>query len=138
MLLCVEHAGKQIRVVLVSDDAVVADFERQARDDEDTFVIGCEPHSISVLLAVREAEADAVVLPASDAKQPGLVSHLLGEFPDLTVITMFPNGEAAVAQRCPVTRIVSSSTRESLLEQIRTHVLSPCSQSARDDFLSTH
>jgi hypothetical protein len=58
---------------------------------------------VDVLLAVKETGADVVLVtvPISDATPP-LCTHLLTEFPDLVVIGLWPEAQAAVAYRSAI------------------------------------
>ena len=90
-------------------------------------IVARSSQAFDVLLAVRDARADVAVLVADDDEEPGLVSHLLGEYPDLTVLTFFPEGRAVIAQRCPTRLCVDHPSPRELLRQMRDAVFNPCS-----------
>ena len=63
-----------------------------ARPDID--LVGPIADAVELLMAVREINADAVILPLSkDGGEPGLCSHLLAEFPGLLVLAISANAQ---------------------------------------------
>ena len=60
----------------------------------DINVIGPISDAVELLMAVREMQAEAVILPLSkNESEPGLCSHLLAEFPGLVVLAISASGE---------------------------------------------
>lgn len=78
-------------------------------------------HPIDLLLAVGESGADVVVLtvPASGGTPP-ICTHLLSEFPELTVIAICPEAGTAVTYRSPIEGEPIGLTCSDVIAAIRT------------------
>ena len=76
---------------------------------------------LELLLVVRETCADVVILPVQeDGKEPGVCSHLLAEYPRLTIFGVSPGGERMfelVPTISPIERMTNEV--EVILEAIR-------------------
>src|SRR5438128_41022 len=71
--------------------------KRLLESQPDIDVIGPIADAIELLLAVREIDADAVILPLQDdGEEPGLCSHLLAEYPGLLVLAVSAGGRHLV------------------------------------------
>ena len=139
MLRVVEKNAKPIRLLLprhASSDIFGLD-ELQMKE-MGLEIVGHTAESFHVLLAVRDTQAQAVVLLATDATEPGLVSHLLGEFPDLTVLTVCPGGRVTVAQQCSVRLQVYDPSPHALIELLRTVIENPCSSTDAAPIMTPH
>lgn len=62
--------------------------ERSISNQPDMLVVGVVDNGLELLLAVREARADAVVLGQDDSETPGFCDHLLSEYPHLKILTI--------------------------------------------------
>lgn len=104
---------------------VVRDMiERQ----EDMEVVGEVSDPLDLLMAVRETEADAVIVALMHSEGPGLCSHLLAEYPNLTILALVSTGEAAfVEQLCPRRREIVEPSELNVLSALRYAVRAPCS-----------
>src|SRR5579872_1486735 len=68
-------------------------------------VVGHAHDTVQVLLKVRETGADVVVaMLKNGGEEPGLVSHLLGEYPSVVVLAMAPELKCASIFRLATTR----------------------------------
>lgn len=79
----------------ISDGLYRALLETAARQG-DLNVVGRASHPLDTLLAAAAA-VDIVVLEAQS--QPGIVGHLLGEYPELKLVVFHPPGRATVYWR---------------------------------------
>jgi DNA-binding transcriptional LysR family regulator len=81
------------------------------------------PEPVDLLLAVREYEADVVIMAlANPAEPPGISSHLLAEYPDLLVLALSINTESGSVYYRPAisNRPVTVLTGDSIVKAIRT------------------
>jgi hypothetical protein len=93
----------------------------------DMEIVGEARGRFDLLLAVRDAHADAVILSAEDSDVPGLCSHLLGEYPGLTILTLgVKGGHAVVEQLCPSRREIVNPSREKVVTALRDAMAEPC------------
>lgn len=75
-----------IRILLAQlPNALQTTLERVLSDQPDMVASLAENH-VEVLLAVGETQADVVVIGMENAQPPGIVSHLLDEYPSLRII----------------------------------------------------
>ena len=85
-----------MRAVLRVDPPLVRDVLEHALRDVGIDVVGSAPDSIALLLAIKEKRAEVVFLMGSDpehpAKEPGICSHLLNEFPQLKIVMVLTDG----------------------------------------------
>jgi len=91
-------------------------------------IVGETNDAMTLLANVREERVDAVVVLTDepDRQQPGVVSHLLAEYPDLTVLAVLPSGAANIAQRCTLLRTVTAKAPTALASALRDAVKNPC------------
>ncbi len=61
--------------------------------EEDMEVLREVSGQFDVLIAMDETKADAVILGMADSKVPGLSSHLLARYPNLTILCLTSKGE---------------------------------------------
>jgi len=98
-------------------------IEREA----DMEVVREAEQRFELLLAVKETHADAVILSASDSETLGLCSHLLSEYPNLTILALSVEGRSAfVEQLCPSRREIANPSNESVLAALRQAIREPC------------
>ena len=71
---------------------------------------------MELMMAVQELEPDVVVLPLlENDREPGICSHLLGEFADLVIVAVSPSRIHRLSKYCFL-----SLSGSALLETIRT------------------
>ena len=81
---------------------------------------------MDLLEAVKEMEADAVILALNDPRFVGLGSYLLIEYPNLTLVGLPSEGEnAVVAQLCPRRTEIADPSESSILDALRQAVREP-------------
>jgi len=97
-------------------DLLADEIERQ----EGLEVVGRVLDPVDLLVAVAECEADVVVATWPDSNTPGIVTHLLIEFPDLCVLGLPRNADHAVAARRTITQTtIERAGLEELLSAVR-------------------
>lgn len=123
-----EGAAKQIRIVLAHLPLKAHMFIREmVRRQEDMEIVGETLHPFDLLVAVKEQTADAVILSTRDSEVPGLCSHLLAEYPRLTVLALnLEAGRAFLKQLCPVGREITNPSGERVLAALRDAIREPC------------
>jgi hypothetical protein len=87
-----------MRAVLRVDSPLLRDVFEHALREAGIDVVGCPVDFLALLLAIRERRADVLFLIAGDsdnpAKEPGICSHLLSEFPQLKIVMVSTDGYA--------------------------------------------
>jgi two-component system, NarL family, nitrate/nitrite response regulator NarL len=82
-----------IRVVLAGlPPPLRGELERDLARDPDLTVTSVGDH-LEVLLAVGEAQADVVILQTPEDDLPGIVTHLVEEYPRLRILTISPGAQ---------------------------------------------
>ncbi len=115
-------AGETVRVLLANRPRMLRELLRKLIDRQgDMQVVGEELDPLALLLAVGERHADVVVLSLSESEEdPGLLSHLLSEYPKLVVLALSPVRERACLYWLVVARRTLDSTGdEPLLAALR-------------------
>ena len=95
-----------------------------ARAQSDIEVVGEAVEPLALMMAVRTLRAHTVVLDADDPALAGLGSHLLSEYPELTILGVAAT-EVYIEQRCPRRAILSLPPGEILIA-LRKALRSPC------------
>lgn len=113
----------EIKVLLADNPPGLQDTVRnliQFQDDME--VVGEVGSPVETLLGVKTINADVVIITLFDPKEePGIVSHLLAEYPKLLVIAISPTFDIANLYRQSTSKeAVSSVSNEKLLKMIRT------------------
>ncbi len=91
---------KKIRILLANRPPMMLEIMREiVQRYEDMEVVGEVLDPIGLLVAVREREADAVILTLKDYEEPGLCSHLVTEYPNLTILGLAADGKTAFLRR---------------------------------------
>jgi DNA-binding NarL/FixJ family response regulator len=84
-----------IRVVLAGlPPPLRGELERDLARDPDLTVTSVGDH-LEVLLAVGKAQADVVILEMPEDDLPGIVTHLVEEYPRLRILTISPDARGA-------------------------------------------
>jgi DNA-binding transcriptional LysR family regulator len=97
---------RTIRVVVGDVPADVEDWlAAVSRERLGIQVVGRAHDTVQVLLKVRETGADVVVaMLKKGGEEPGLVSHVLGEYPSAVVLAVAPELKGASIFRLATTR----------------------------------
>jgi len=116
----------KIRIVLADPMSIRRDVAEAIARQADMEVVGATVDAFGLLIALREREADAVIL-ATDSEVSGLCSHLLAEYPNLIVIALSTGGgKAFLEQLCPARREITNPSEERVLAALREAIREPC------------
>ena len=118
---------RSIKVLLANDPLILREVVREiiARQP-DMEVVGEILDPLGVLLAVKETEADVVVIGLRDSEEPGLVSHLLAECPYVTVLGLASHGDTAIiVQMCLWRKEIVDPSAVNILRALRNAVREP-------------
>lgn len=77
-----------IRILLAQLPHVLQETLGNALSQQADMVVARTGNYVEVLLAVRETQADVVVIGMEDTEPPGIASHLLEEYPSLRIIVV--------------------------------------------------
>jgi len=116
---------KKIKIVLANRPRMMREVVKQMIDSQpDMEVVGEVLDPVDLLVAVRDTQADAVILDLEDSKEPGLTSHLLAEYPNLTILGLAANGKTAFIRprRQEILDPTGAKILTALREAIRRHV----------------
>ena len=94
-------------------------------------LVGEMRNVMDVLLAIKRGQADVVVI-TTGAEDRGVASHLLGQFPDMTVLILGRDGEAYIEQRCHHRRSFRGKTGLEIASALRFAVENPCQMDAAE------
>ena len=84
-------AVKRIGVVLgIRTEIAIRDVVALQPDIE---IVGEVQEKFELLMMVKETRADAVILSAGEPDISGICSHLLGEYPSLTILVLGADGK---------------------------------------------
>ncbi|MGH2397113.1 MAG: hypothetical protein ACRDFW_09015 [bacterium] len=102
-------------------------MERTINSQPDMTVVGVVDNGLELLLAVRETQADAVILGLDDSETPGICDHLLFEYSDLKILTISNDcRQAVLIDMQPVKTPIHETSLEAILNTLRfattTHV----------------
>ncbi len=119
----------KIRILLANRPQMMRELVREMISRQnDMEVVGEVLNPVDLLVAVKEAEAHAVILALGDSGEMGLCSHLLAEFPNLAVLGLASHGERAfIEQLCPRRMEIVDPSECSILDALRRAVRYPCS-----------
>ena len=105
-----------VNVRSAEDHALTAVIAEQP----DMEVVAAAADSIEALLVVGETAADVVVVRSPDrSRPPGIVTHLLGEYPGLSVVTIAYDGGAICHQEI-ISRMFADASADGVVRAIRT------------------
>jgi DNA-binding NarL/FixJ family response regulator len=85
-----------IRVLLAGPPTLQDAFGRALVEANDIEVAAAAPDPIELLLATARTRADVVVIGMKGDELPGVVSHLLAEYPHLKVLGVAQDARRAV------------------------------------------
>lgn len=119
---------KKIRVLLANRPRMMREVVRKTIEhQEDMKVVGEVLDPLGLLMAVRKTGADVVILALKGSEEPGLCSHLLAEYPNLTILGLAPQGESAfIDQLRPHRQEISDPSEANILSALRHAIRAPC------------
>lgn len=111
-----------IRVLLALDSPILRDMLADLLGRQEGIeVVGQAIEPLDVLMAVQKFQADVVLLTFPQFPElPGVCSHLFGEFPELVVLGVSPDGQYACTCRQEIrVKPLGAAGLEEVLAEIR-------------------
>jgi len=109
---------KKIRILLANRPPILLEVMREmVQRQEDMEVVGEILDPVGLLVAVRDLEADAVILTLKDYEEPGLCSHLVTEYPNLIILSLAADGKTAFLR--PPRREIKVPSEQSIVDALR-------------------
>lgn len=120
----------KIRVLLANHPMMVPDAIRELLGkQEDMELVGDCRGPMKILQETGRTKADAVILAQEGTDEPGLCSHLLSVYPDLTILSVTPDLTSAFTQQlCLHRRDFSPVQRQDIVQSLRAAVRNLCSE----------
>jgi DNA-binding NarL/FixJ family response regulator len=120
---------KKIRILLANHPRLLRELVREIIERQpDMTIVGELLDPLGLLLAAKDTEADAVIIALRNSEAPGLVSHLLAECPNVTVLGLVSQGNTAfIVQMRPWRREIVDSSEFNILNALPHAVREPCS-----------
>ena len=116
-----------IKILLASRSPSMRRLEREIETQPDMEFLDIRPSPMQVLLTAAQMEVDVVIIPLTDSAEPGMVSHLLSEFPDMTILILLPMRDSAyIVQRCPWRREILDASAANIVSVLRRVTREPC------------
>ncbi|MHC4278193.1 MAG: response regulator [Planctomycetota bacterium] len=112
---------KKIGIILANRPQLMREVVREIINRQnDMEVVGEAFNSVDIVEAVKETEADAVILALNDPRYVGLGSYLLMEYPNLTILGLSPQGENVFLEQLSIRRLEIVDPSESkILDAVR-------------------
>ena len=121
---------KKIKILLANRPRMLREVVRKMIEAQpDMEVVGEVLEPVDLHVAVRDTQADAVILDLEDSEEPGLTSHLLAAYPDLTILGLAANGKTAFVR--PRRQEILDPTGANILSALRHAIRQPCSSEGR-------
>ena len=116
----------EIRVIVRQRKTVMARIPKLGSLEEpDIEIVARVDNILELLVAAKQYKAD-VVVTTDNPEDRGMASHLLSEFPDITLMMLGNDGGVLIEQRCSVLRRVSAEHKNRIAETLRYAVHRPC------------
>lgn len=115
-----------IKILLANRPRMLREVVRKMIEAQpDMEVVGEVLDPLDILVAVRDTQADAVILDLEDSEESELTSHLLVEYPNLTILGLAANGKTAFLR--PRRHEILEPTGAKIVNALRHAILTPCS-----------
>jgi DNA-binding NarL/FixJ family response regulator len=110
-----------VRILLAKLPAALREVVvRALADQTDLRVVGEVDDPVETLLYVGEIQADVVIVGMHDDELPGVASHLVNEYPSITVLAVSSDSrQAFLYELRPTLTPIGAVSRETLLGAIR-------------------
>ncbi len=109
---------KKIKILLANHPRMMREVVREMIEAQpDMEVVGEVLNPVELLVTVRETAADAVILGLEDAQELGVCSHLLAEYPNLTILALASTGKTAFIR--PGRREIAEPSEAQILSALR-------------------
>ena len=117
-----------LKILLAGRSRDMTQLAKEIALQPDMEIVGEPLDPMEVLLSAKRMDVDVVIIPFNDSEDPGLVSHLLAEMPNLTVLMASSTTSVAyVVQLCPQRRELLDTSELNLVRVLRSAVRNPCS-----------
>lgn len=115
---------KKIKILLANRPRMLREVVREMIEAQpDMEVVREVLDPVDLLVAVGDTQADAVILDLEDSEEPGLTSHLLAEYPDLTILGLAANAKRVFIR--PRRQEVLDPTAAKILNGLRYGIRTP-------------
>jgi DNA-binding NarL/FixJ family response regulator len=120
---------QKIRIILANYPQMMRALMREVIERQpDMEIVGEIVDPLGLLLAARQTRAEAVIMTLKNSEDPGLISHLLAECPDVTILGLASQGDNAfIVQMCPRRSEIATLSVANILSALRQAIRSPCS-----------
>jgi hypothetical protein len=119
----------KIKILLALPSQTIQGLVEEIRTQPDMEIVGECLDPLALLLAAKETEAKAVIIALRHTQEPGLVSHLLAEYPNMTVLELDSQGTVAfIVQMCPWRKELVDPSTANVLSTLRDAIREPCSE----------
>jgi len=116
-----------LKILLAGRPQAMRQLVRTIIAQPDMEIMGSYLDPMEVLLTAIRREADVVIISLDNSEEPGLVSHLFAELPDVTVLMLSSTGDTAyVVQRCPWRRELLDISEDYIVRVLRRLTKEPC------------
>jgi DNA-binding NarL/FixJ family response regulator len=111
----------KIRVLLANHPMMVPDTIRQlVAEQEDMELVGDCRGPMKILQETGRSNADAVIFAQDEENEPGVCSHLLAVYPDITILGLGPQSKkASIWQLCSQRLDVVNTGNEHIVQMLR-------------------
>jgi DNA-binding NarL/FixJ family response regulator len=119
---------EKIKILLAIPSQRIQGLVEAIRAQPDMEIVGEHLESLALLLTAKETQANAVIVALRNSQEPGLVSHLLAEYPNMTVLGLGSQGNiACIVQMCPSRKEIIDPSEANMLSALRDAIREPCS-----------
>lgn len=120
---------EKIKILLAIPSQRIQGLVEEIRAQPDMEIVGEHLESLALLLAAKETKANVVIVALRNSQEPGLVSHLLAEYPNVTVLVLVSQGNIAyIVQMCPWRKEIVDPSEANILSALRHAIQEPCSE----------
>jgi DNA-binding NarL/FixJ family response regulator len=122
-------SNNMYRILLAVKPRLLSDaLRRRLEADADAQVVGEVDNDLDLLLAVRATEANVVVQSWPTGEMPAIVTHLLVEFPGLSLLGLPAQGQGAVLCQQRLTQTPLAADLDGILNSLRTEAADSANQ----------
>jgi DNA-binding NarL/FixJ family response regulator len=120
---------EKIKILLAIPSQSIQGLVEAIRAQPDMEIVGEHLEGLALLLAAKEMKANAVIVALRNSQEPGLISHLLAEYPNVTVLGLGSQGNIAyIVQMCLWRKEIVDPSEANILSALRHAIQEPCSE----------
>jgi 6-phosphogluconolactonase/glucosamine-6-phosphate isomerase/deaminase len=117
----------KIKILLAIPSQMIRGLVEEIRAQSDMEIVGEHLDPLPLLLAAKETKANAAIVASRNSREPGLVSHLLAECPNMIVLGLGDQGHIAfIVQMCPWRKEIIDPSEANILSALRHAIQEPC------------